>query len=60
MDMGLGPVARFANYRALTEAVEDLFTNKGIFQAITDATGLFVTHVSYSLDEQTMVLRLVI
>ena len=60
MDMGLGPVARFSNYRALTEAVEDLFTNKGIFQAITDATGLSVTHVSYSLDEQTMVLRLVI
>ena len=58
MDMGLGPVARFSNYRAYSEAIDDLFTREGIFQAIKDATGLTVNTIGYRLDEELLLLRL--
>ena len=58
MDMGLGPVARFSNYRAYSEAIDDLFTREGIFQAIKDATGLSVNTIGYHLDEDQLLLRL--
>ena len=60
MEMGLGPLVKFTNYRALTEAVDDLFTNRGIFQAIKDYTGLAPEHVEYSLDDKALVLRLIV
>lgn len=58
MDMGLGPVAKFSTYRAYSEAIDDLFTHEGIFQAITDATGYVLTTVGYHLDEEELLLRL--
>ena len=58
MDMGLGPVARFSNYRAYSEAIDDLFTREGIFQAIRDATGISVNTIGYRLDEELLLLRL--
>ncbi len=59
MELGCGPVARFSSYRAMTEAVDDLFTRAGIFQAISDYAGVSVGQVEYKLDEDLMVLRLV-
>ena len=57
-DMGLGAVAKFSNYRAYLEAIDDLFTREGIFQAIEDATGLRYTTVPYRTDEDQLILRL--
>ena len=58
MDMGLGPVARFSNYRAFCDAIDDLFTREGIFEAISETTGLSVDSVGYRLDEDRLILRL--
>lgn len=58
VDMGLAPMARFSNYRAYCDAIDDLFTREGIFQAITDATGLSFKTVGYRLDEDQYILRL--
>ena len=56
--MGLGAVAKFSNYRAYLEAIDDLFTREGIFQAIEDAIGLRYTTVPYRTDEDQLILRL--
>ena len=58
MDMGLGPVARFSNYRAYCDAIDDLFTKENIFTAITETTGLSVSSIGYRLDEDQLILRL--
>ena len=58
VDMGLGPVAKFSNYRAYCDAIDDLFTREGIFQAITDATGLHLTSIDYHLVEDEYIIRL--
>ena len=60
MSMGYGPVARFSNYMAFSQAIDDLFTHQGIFQAIKDATGLDVTSVDYRIDEQRMLIKIVV
>ena len=58
MDMGYMPVVRFASYRAFSEAVDDLFTNEGIFQAIRETTGLEVQTINYQIDEERLLIRL--
>ncbi|MBR2281235.1 MAG: hypothetical protein IJ863_01280 [Spirochaetales bacterium] len=58
MDLGYGPVVRFMNYHAFSDAIEDLFTNEGIFKAIEEATGQVVSSVDYTIDEEELILRL--
>lgn len=58
VDLGLAPMARFSNYRAYCDAIDDLFTREGIFQAIEDATGLRLSQVDYYQDEDQLILRL--
>ena len=58
MDMGLAPMAKFSNYRAYLDAIDDLFTQGGIFQAIEDATGLRLSTVPYYTDDDQLILRL--
>ena len=53
-----GPICRFSSYRAFTEAIDDLFTHSGIFQAIKDYTDFTVSTIDYSIDEQMLTIRL--
>ncbi|MBO4425176.1 MAG: hypothetical protein J5768_06645, partial [Spirochaetales bacterium] len=58
IENGLGPICRFTSYRAFTEAIDDLFTHSGVFQAIKDYTGQTVSTIDYSIDEQMLTIRL--
>lgn len=58
IDLGYGPVVKFTNYHAFSDAIDDLFKNQGIFQAIEDATGMVVTAVDYTIYEEELILRL--
>ena len=60
MEMGYMPVARFSNYRAFSEAIDDLITHQGIFKAIHDTTGYDVPSINYQIDEQNLQLRLIL
>ena len=58
LDMGYSPVARFSNYMAFSEAIDDLFTHQGIFRAIKESTGMDVSSVDYQIDEQRLLIRI--
>ena len=58
IENGTGPICRFSSYRAFTEAIDDLFTHSGIFQAIKDYTDFTVSTIDYSIDEQMLTIRL--
>ncbi len=60
MDLGYGPVAKFSTYHAFTDAIYDLFTKQGIFQAIFDATGLVVDTLDYTIEEDQLIIRLLL
>ena len=60
IDLGQGAVCRFTSYRAFTEAIDDLFTRGGIIQAIEDITGITLSSLDYSVDEQMLTIRLYI
>lgn len=56
--MGMKPTVRFTGYRAFTEAVNDLFTNSGIFDLFDDFMDRHVSTVEYSMDEQMQTIML--
>lgn len=57
-EMGLDPVVRFSNYRAFSDAVDDLFTKQGILQAVKDAAGISFQSIDYRIDEPELTVRL--
>jgi hypothetical protein len=57
-DMGMKPTARFTSYRAFTEAIDDLFTQSGVFDMIDDYMNRHISSLNYSIDEQMMTIML--
>ncbi len=57
-ELGYEHIVRFSNYHAFSDAIDDLFTNQGIFDAMEDATGEHVDSINYSIDEDELIIRL--
>ena len=57
-DMGMKPTVRFTSYRALTEAIDDLFTQSGVFDMIDNYMGRHISSLDYSIDEQMLTIML--
>ncbi|MCQ2412147.1 MAG: hypothetical protein MJ057_04255 [Sphaerochaetaceae bacterium] len=56
--IGRKPVVRFSSYRAFSAAIEDLFTNQGIFELLKSVTGQDLQSLNYVVDEQTLTIRI--
>lgn len=52
------PTARFGSYRAFCDAIDDLFTNQGIFEVLKAITGNDIKRLNYSVDEQSLTIRI--
>ena len=57
-DLGMKPTVRFTSYRAFTEAIDDLFTQSGVFDMIDDYMGRHISSLEYSIDEQMLTIML--
>lgn len=57
-EMGMKPTVRFTGYRAFTQAVDDLFTQSGIFGLIDDYMDRQVSTIEYIIDEQMQTIML--
>ena len=58
MDLGYMPVASFSNYKAFSDAIDDLFNKQGIFRVIKETTGKELNTVDYQIDEQRLLIRI--
>lgn len=57
-NIGRKPIARFSSYRAFNAAIEDLFTNQGIFEVLRTVTGQDLQTLNYYVDEQALTIRI--
>ena len=57
-DMGMKPTVRFTSRRAYNEALDDLFTQNGVFELLADFMGRHISTLKYVVDEQMLTVML--
>lgn len=56
--LGRKPVVKFTNYRAFSQAIDDLFTNQGIFEVLKALTTQDYRSLNYQVEENAMIIKI--